>query len=240
MMQSNIDLEFPGADSSEMPKLLLVDDDVHLAEMVEQFLSFDHYQVEVASDGEEALHMLRSNSYDLAIVDLNLPSLSGTEICSQYRAGGGKIPILMLTAQTAVSERVGGLESGADDYLTKPFAMVELQARLKAILRRADRQLAEDKLSLGSITLHPSSFRATLNGQEVRLLRKEFSIIELLIRYPDRIFSPDEIISRVWQSDEYPSGEVVRSHIRNIRKKLGDDAIKTIHGVGYKAESPDK
>jgi DNA-binding response OmpR family regulator len=238
MIESDIDLHFPRADRSGMPKLLLVDDDIHLAEMVEQFLSFEHYQVEVASDGDQALHMLRSNSYDLAIVDLNLPSLSGTEICSQYRAGGGKIPILMLTAQTAVTDKVDGLESGADDYLTKPFAMVELQARLKALLRRADRQLVENKLSLGLITLEPSSFRATLNGQEVRLLRKEFSIIELLFRYQGRIFSPDEIISRVWQSDEYPTGEVVRSHIRNIRKKLGDDAIKTVHGVGYKAELP--
>ena len=238
MLESNIDLRLPSADCSGMPKLLLVDDDVQLAEMVEQFLSFEHYQVEVASDGDQALHMLRSNSYDLAIVDLNLPSLSGTEICSQYRAGGGRIPILMLTAQTAVTDKVGGLESGADDYLTKPFAMVELQARLKALLRRADRQLVEDRLSHGSITLEPSSFRATLNGQEVRLLKKEVLIIELLIRYPGRVFSADEIISRVWQSDDYPTGEVVRSHIRNIRKKLGDDAIKTVHGVGYKAEHP--
>jgi DNA-binding response OmpR family regulator len=220
-----------------LPKVLLVDDDENLAAMVEQSLKFDHYQVEVANDGEEALHLLRTNSFDLAVVDLNLPSMSGIEICSQYRAAGGTIPILMLTGQTAVNQRVTGLESGADDYLTKPFAMPELHARIRALLRRADRQLAQSLLTLGPITLEPSTFRVTMHEKDVSLVRKEFFILELLIRYPGRVFSAEDIISRVWKSDESPTGDVVRSHIRNIRKKLGDDnIIQTVHGIGYKAE----
>jgi DNA-binding response OmpR family regulator len=224
-----------------MAKVLLVDDDLMLSAMIEKSLVFEHYQVEMVHDGEDGLHLLRMNSYDVAIIDFNLPSMSGTEICQQYRAKGGKIPLIMLTARSDVDDKISGLGSGADDYLTKPFAIEELLARIKALLRRADRPYAEGQLKLGQFTLDPSTFRVTKNGEEVRLVRKEFAILELLFRYPGRVFSADEIINRAWTSDDYPTGDVVRSHIRNIRKKLGDEQIiQTLHGVGYKVEPADQ
>jgi len=222
-----------------MAKVLVVDDDLILAAMIEKSLLFERYQVEMTHDGEDALHLLLMNSYDIAIVDYNLPGMSGAEICQHYRAKGGKIPLIMLTARSEVDDKISGLGSGADDYLTKPFAIEELLARLKALLRRADRPYADGQLKLGSILLDPSTFRVTKHGQEIRLVRKEFAILELLFRYPGRVFSADEIINRAWTSDDFPTADVVRSHIRNIRKKLGDERIiQTLHGVGYKVEAP--
>lgn len=217
-----------------MTKILLVDDDSDLSSMVAQSLALELYAVETASDGESGFFMLKTNSYDLAIVDWDMPKITGTELCKKYRSQDGKIPILMLTGKAAVSQRVEGLESGADDYLVKPFSVDELVARVKALLRRAHLQGSSNNLVYKNVCLEPNNYRVTKDGQEIKLIPKEFSILELLIRYKGKVFSPGAIIDRVWENNEYPATDVIRTHIMNLRRKIGDSIIDTVHGVGYR------
>jgi DNA-binding response OmpR family regulator len=222
-----------------MAKLLVIDDDEELLQSVAYSLSLEHYQVETAEDGESGLYMLNMNAYDLAIVDFDLPHITGPELCKKYRLGGGKAPVLMLTANSTIDGKVTGFDAGADDYLTKPFLITELYLRVKALLRRVGGDLAADNLVFGDITLEPSNFRASKNGKEVRLIRKEFAILELLVRYPGRIFSLDDIINRVWNLDALPTYDVVRSHMSSLRRKLADNqVIETVYGLGYRANLP--
>jgi DNA-binding response OmpR family regulator len=222
-----------------MAKILIIEDDQDLCNVVADSLGFEHYLVETSFDGEMGFSLLRMNTYDLAIIDWDLPTISGVEICRRYRSNGGLAPILMLTGKAATADKVAGLDAGADDYLTKPFELEELGARVKALLRRVEGRLGGDTLRLGDIVLEPNNFRVTRNGEEIRLIPKEFAIIELLMRHPGKVFSAEAIISKVWEIGESPSNEVVRTHIKNLRKKLGgEDVVHTVHGVGYKVEQP--
>jgi DNA-binding response OmpR family regulator len=218
-----------------MTRILVVEDDEPLLDVIVAELG-DRYSVDTAIDGPTGNTLLTSNVYDIVVLDWNLPELSGVDLCRQYRANGGSALVLMLTGKDTLKDKVTGLDAGADDYLTKPFELPEFTARLQALLRRPSR--GQDKLAVGSVVIEPNNFRVTQNNDEIRLIRKEFAILELLMRYAGRVFTVDEIIGRVWTIEETPSLDVVRSHIMNLRKKLGSDSIiRTVHGVGYKADA---
>jgi DNA-binding response OmpR family regulator len=220
-----------------MAKILVVEDDKGLLNVLVETLGLQQYQVETATDGNDGYNLIQADLFDLAILDWNLPSLTGIEICKRYRAKGGKTPIIILTGKKETDDKVTGLDAGADDYLTKPFAPPELNARVKALLRRAHGTV-EDSLVAGAIILEPTKFKISVSGHEIRLMPKEFAILELLMRYPGRVFSADEIVSRLWDSSESPNGEVVRSHVKSLRKKLEpEDPIETIYGLGYKLKN---
>lgn len=224
----------------EMAKILVVEDDTQISQFVCDSLVFEHHTVEAAYDGDDGDEMLAVNEYDLVILDRTLPGKDGIDICKAYRARGGGAPVLMLTGMSKIAERAEGLDSGADDYLTKPFHIQELQARVRALLRRRTGKLLEDVLTLGHVTLDTKSFKVTSNGSSVRLVPKEFALLELLMRHTGQVFSSEAIIARVWTAEEEASPETIRTYIKNIRKKLESPShqsiIHTVHGVGYKAD----
>ncbi|MBA3857264.1 MAG: DNA-binding response regulator [Cyanobacteria bacterium PR.3.49] len=223
-----------------MAKILVVEDDKQISQFVCDSLAFEHHTVEAAYDGDDGHDMLAVNEYDLVILDRSLPGKDGIEICKAYRARGGSSPVLMLTGMSKIAERAEGLDSGADDYLTKPFHMQELTARVRALLRRRGGKLLDDKLTLGHVSLDTRSFKVTAGGSAVKLVPKEFALLELLMRNRGQVFSADAIINRVWTAEEEASPETIRTYIKNIRKKLESQThppiIHTVHGVGYKAD----
>jgi two-component system OmpR family response regulator len=178
--------------------------------------------------------------YDLVILDWMLPGRSGTEICRDYRARGGSAPILMLTAKAEVDDRAEGLDSGADDYLTKPFHPKEFSARVRALLRRPQSVMAKT-LKAADIELDPSQIKVFKAGQQIHLLPKEFALLELFLRYPTQVFSAEALLDRVWNTDSSASLDTVRTYIKTLRKKIDnnpkDSLIRTVHGVGYSLSS---
>lgn len=225
-----------------MAKILIVEDDEDLLESVSKILKSENHAIEAVSEGDEALQRLQVYDYDLAIVDWGLPGIEGTEICRRYRAGGGQALILMLTGKSSVAERETGLDSGADDYLSKPFNMRELTARVRALLRRAGSLPSEsDVLRIKDIELNSASCKVTKNGQEITLSRKEYALLEGFLKNPKRVFSVDVLLRDVWSDTPDASAATVRTHIKTLRKKIdneGEDTIiDTVHGVGYKLQS---
>ncbi len=219
-----------------MAKILLVEDDDSLAYLLKMQLEQTRHLVDVARKGLDALVQLRCNSYDLIILDWMLPDLAGVEVCRQYRSSNGKVPVLMLTAKGTVEDKAAGLNAGADDYLVKPFHPTELDARVNALLRRPPSYMGK-RLSVADIELDTASGVVTRNGLEIELTAKEFSLLELLMRYPNQSFSLEAILDRVWDSDSSASIDTVRTHMKTLRKKLGDEGesiIKTKRGQGYR------
>lgn len=221
-----------------MAKILLIEDDPETCEMIAECLRFEHYSVEQVDNGTDGLSFLQTYSYDLAILDWGLPGLPGIEVLKKYRQDGGTTPVLLLTGRAEIDEKTQGLDTGADDYLTKPFHMNELLARVRALMRRVSPTKAGTTLTLGKLALDPQSHTVTWDGQELKLIPKEFSILEALLRQPGRVFSTDELLNKVWKAEESPGPEAIRTHIKNLRKKLeavsGDPIVETVHGVGYK------
>jgi len=222
-----------------MAKILFVEDDHGLAEMVTAWLSSQHHSIEHLSDGQKGLDYLQYGKYDLAIIDWNVPGTSGLEICKQHRAQGGSTPIIMLTARGAENDKEVGLDSGADDYLTKPFSVKELSARLRALLRRPNNMVA-NVLQIKDLTLDPIKHTLTRNNEEIRLLPREFSLLEFFMRHPDEIFSSDALLDRIWQADSEATADAVRTCLKRLRKKIdaqNDESksyIQTIAKLGYK------
>lgn len=225
-----------------MAKILVVEDTPEVSRMVRDILAFEHHHVEVVDKGDEGLSRLCAYSYDLAILDWNLPGMNGIDICREYRATGGSTPILMLTGNKKVSEKSAGLDAGADDYLTKPFHQQELSSRVRALLRRSGGQLTPNVLKVGDVVLDPGSYKVNRANEEIRLVPKEFAILEFLMRHRGIVFSIEAIHSRIWTAEEESSPEIVRTHIKNLRKKVDVDGrpsvIHTVHGVGYKVDEP--
>jgi DNA-binding response OmpR family regulator len=219
-----------------MAKILLVEDDRDLANLVVNILSVERHTVEAVTDGSEALGRLKMFKYELVILDWMLPGLSGMDICTEFRARGGNTPILMLTNKSLPEEKERALDGGADDYLTKPFHHKELTARIRALLRRPQAVSAK-VLQIGDVVLDPKTMKVFKNEEEIHLLPKEFSLLELFLRYPNQVFSGDALLDRVWASESSASVDTVRTYIKTLRKKIdskeGTSLIRTVHGVGY-------
>jgi two-component system, OmpR family, response regulator len=220
-----------------MAKILLVEDDREIATAVQDVLELDKHRVETVIDGEDALARLAVNEYDLIVLDMGLPGISGIEVCNAFRFRGGSSPILFLTANDSIKGKESGFAAGADDYLTKPFHMRELTMRVKALLRRPT-ILKEDTLSCGSLVVDPSAHIVKNRGETVKLSPIEFALLEFLMRHPGRIFSQDELLSKVWPSDSERTPDTIRTCIRKLRAKIdqpGDPSIiENLHGLGYR------
>lgn len=224
-----------------MAKILLVEDEPDLSELVGEWLKAEHHVVEIVANGEDAVDRLRFYKYDIVILDWMLPQKSGIEVCKQYRSTGGTTPILLLTAKKHVDEKEAGLDAGADDYLTKPFEMKELSARIRALLRRPQ-AFSGSKLQVGDLSLEPNTFKVMRGQDEINLLPKEFALLEFLMRHPNQVFSAEALLDRVWSSDSEASPETIRTYIKRLRKKIDVDGqasiLSTVHGVGYKLDAP--
>ncbi len=220
-----------------MAKILIVEDDMQVATTVRDWLLFEKYLVEHVETGTDALEMMRAYEYDLIILDLALPKMNGIEVCTQYRNLGGRAPILMLTGKDTVPEKEIGFDAGGDDYLTKPFHLKELSARVRALLRRPA-NLNSNTLKAGNLVLDCVKHTVTKNGEPIHLARMEFTFLEFLMRHPDQIFSTDKLLERVWTADSEKSTETIRSTVKKLRNKIDTDGtpslIQNIHGVGYK------
>jgi DNA-binding response OmpR family regulator len=229
-----------------MAKILLVDDDKKFNNVVEDWLLTEGHEVEAVYAGNVGMERALSNEHDVLILDWSLPNVTGIEICRQYRARGGAVPVLMLTGKTTVSDKEEGLDAGADDYLTKPFHPRELSARLRALLRRA-REFSPVSLDVvlkaGDIILDTKAFKVTKAGTEINLLPKEFALMEFLMRHPDQVFSSQDLLDEIWSKESENSPDTVRVHITKLRAKIDTEGrpslIRTIHRVGYKLETPD-
>ncbi|MBP9093916.1 response regulator transcription factor [bacterium] len=220
-----------------MAKILIVEDEADLAELVKNWLVKDHHLVEITDDGLEALIRMETNNYDVVILDIMLPSVNGMEICKRYRKSGGSAGIIMVTAKGHVDDKETGLDSGADDYMTKPFQLKELAARVRAVLRRNHGQ-AQDVMRFRDLEIDVNEFKVLKGGHEVHLLPKEFRLFEFFLRHPHQVFSAEDILSSVWESDTEALLDTVRGHITRVRKKLDTagtpSVIATVYGVGYK------
>jgi DNA-binding response OmpR family regulator len=220
-------------------RLLVVEDNEKLGASLKTGLEQEGYAVDRARDGREATGMIDAmgREYDVVVLDLMLPFLDGMGVCRHLRAAGCTMPVLMLTARDGVGDRVNGLDAGADDYLTKPFAFDELAARIRALLRRP-RVPARPILVMGNVAADPATRTVTVKGAEVIMTSKEFGILELLLRHPRQVLSRDQITRHLWNQDFDGSSNVVEVHVKNVRKKLteaGTNArIETIRGAGYR------
>ena len=216
-------------------RMLLVEDEKNVAAFIRKGLEEEFYAVDVAEDGAEGFLMATSNEYDLMILDIMLPGMNGMELCKRLREKGVKAPILMLTAIDSVNSKVEGLESGADDYLTKPFAFSELLARIKALLRRTSDSVSE--LSLEDLRMDLLSRRVFREDKEVILTPKEFSLLEYLLRNKGRVLSRTQIIENIWGYTFDPNSNVVDVHIKFLREKIDSrfekKLIHTVRGAGY-------
>jgi DNA-binding response OmpR family regulator len=223
-------------------RILLLEDDAHLAQFVQKGLREERYAVDWSADGEEGLDLAGHNTYDLLIVDILLPKLDGLTLCRRFRAKGGRTPILLLTAQDSVQDKVAGLDSGADDYLTKPFAFAELLARVRALLRRGGPQTSV-LLKAVDLELDPASHRVWRAGKEITLTNKEYAILDFLLRNKNRVLTRTAIIEHVWDISYDPMTNIVDAHIRALRAKIDRDfspqLITTVRGAGYMLETPE-
>jgi len=218
-------------------KILLIEDDDSSIALLTRSLNAQHYIVDAVKDGEMGWTYASTFDYDLIILDIMLPKLDGITLCKRLRGAGCTTPIMLLTAQDLITAKLQGLDAGADDYLVKPFDLNELMARIRALLRRSSSNPLP-LLGWGDLLLDPSTCDVTYNGQPLILTTKEYDLLELFLRDSYHVFSSDEIIDRLWSSDDFPAEATVRSHLRRLRHKLQvagapPDAIATIHGRGY-------
>jgi two-component system, OmpR family, phosphate regulon response regulator PhoB len=219
--------------------VLVVEDEEALAQLLKYNLEKEGYRVTTAADGEEALILAQETPPDLIVLDWMLPKAAGIEVCRRLRGRQEtrNTPIIMLTARTEESDRIRGLDVGADDYVTKPFSMNELLARLRAVMRRIRPGLAEDRVQCGDIVMDRVAHRVKRGGREVHLGPTEFRILEHLMQHPRRVFSREQLLDAVWGSDVYVEARTVDVHIGRLRKALivGDesDPIRTVRSAGY-------
>lgn len=220
-----------------MPKLLLADDDKQLRQIVGDWLEHEHYIVDLACDGPEAKEYLMNSGYDLLILDWSMPEPSGIELCKWFRARGGSTPIIMLTGKDEIEHKELGFSAGVDDYLTKPFELRELTARLRALLRRGS-VASSSKLQVGPLVLDPDTHGAIIDGKPLSLTATEFAVLEFLGRHPNQVFNANALLDRVWNSSSEVSPDTVRVYIKRLRAKFDAighcDLIQNVHGVGYK------
>lgn len=223
-----------------MAKILIVEDDEHLRSDIVDVLEFEKHTVEGVGDGKEADDRLKFYQYDLIILDWELPNLPGIEICRRYRATGGASPVLMLTGKDGISDKEMGLDSGADDYLTKPFHIKELTARVRALLRRPV-TMTGTVLRIKNFSLDTNTKVLCRDSNEIQLSPKEYALMDFLMRHPDEVFSQEALLERVWSSESDASVFSVYTAVKTLRKKITADGEKcilaTVHGLGYRLES---
>jgi len=218
-------------------RVLVVEDESRMAALVKQAIEEEAYAVDTVDNGREALDWLRTYAYDLVILDVMLPGLNGIEVCQTYRSEGGRAAILMLTARDALDDRVLGLDSGADDYLVKPFGMSELLARLRALSRR-DGPSKTVILQVEDLALNTATKIAERSAQSIDLTATEYALLEFLMRHPRQILSRDQIIEHVWNADFDSGTKLIEVYIHYLRRKIDRDQavklIQTVRGMGYR------
>ncbi len=222
-------------------RVLIVEDEVKMAALIRRGMRGEGIAADVAIKGEDALWMAEATSYDAIVLDLMLPGIDGFEVCRRLRAAGIWAPILLLTARDAVSDRVEGLDGGADDYMTKPFSFAELLARLRALVRRGSVERPVE-LRVGDLRLDPATKRVTRGDTEIELSAKEFAILETFMRRPGQVLSRYALLEQAWDYDYENRSNVVDSYVRFLRRKIdkpfGTDSIETVRGSGYRLREP--
>jgi two-component system, OmpR family, response regulator MprA len=217
-------------------RVLVVDDEPQLRRALERALKLEGYEVELAADGEEALRSVVAGPLDAIVLDVLMPKLDGLEVCRELRARGDQVPILMLTARDAVQDRVDGLDAGADDYVVKPFALEELLARLRALLRRTNGDGAE-ALSYADLTLNPATREVRRGERQVELTKTEFALLEYLMLHPRLVLTRSQLFEAVWGYDFGPRSNSLEVYIGYLRRKTEEGGeprlIQTVRGVGY-------
>ena len=220
-------------------RVLVAEDDRAVRESIERALQFEGYDVLTAPDGSEAIQRVLNDKPDAIVLDVMMPHVDGLEVARRLRTAGVKTPILMVTARVEISDRVAGLDAGADDYLVKPFALPELLARLRALLRRTTLAEGAETLRVADLVLDPSTRTVTRNGVDVELTKTEFALLELLMSNADLVLSRSQIYERVWDYDFGPTSNSLEVYIGYLRRKTGDPMlIHTVRGVGYVIREP--
>jgi DNA-binding response OmpR family regulator len=235
-------VELLKAGGSTLAKILLIEDDVDMAEMVVDGLTAARHTVEVVHNGQHGWDMLQGSVFDLIVLDWELPEMHGIEVLRRFRAEGGKTPVIMLTGNSGIAHKERGFETGADDYLPKPFNIRELELRVRALLRRAP-LTGSNELQVRDLVLDAVKHKVTRNGQEVHLLPRDFALLEFFMRHPNEIFSSDSLLARVWHQESDASQEGLRVAIRRVRKAvdssddLSESIIENVPRVGYRLRS---
>jgi DNA-binding response OmpR family regulator len=225
--------------------ILVVEDERGIADNIAEYLRQYSFAVDTAYDGDQGLQMARAHTYDIALLDWMLPGTDGLTVCKTLRKEYPQLGIIMLTAKDTVDDRVSGLDTGADDYIIKPFALKELMARIQALLRRNYRnQSEENRLVVGDLILNLHTQQAERGGKSIKLTRKLFQILELLMRNENRVVSKAEIEAHIWDASAELWSDVVRSHMQKLREKVDKDfetkLIHTVHGTGYRLSASDQ
>jgi two-component system OmpR family response regulator len=218
-------------------RVLVVEDEARMAGLLKRALQEEGHAVDIASDGPEGLWLATENAYEAIVLDVMLPGLDGIQLCRRLRESGSWVPVLLLTARDGVGDRVRGLDAGADDYLVKPFSLLELAARLRALARRGDRPRPA-VLAEGDLRLDPAAKRAWRAGTEVQLTPKEFALLEFFLRHPGRVLTRSQIIEAVWDFAYDGGSNVVDQYVKYLRRKVdvpfGRQDIETVRGMGYR------
>lgn len=219
-------------------RILLVEDDINLAETLAEAITDQRYMVDIALDGESALANVQAFDYNLLLLDVMLPDFNGIELCQKLRSQGKQMPILMITALDTISDKITGLDAGADDYIVKPIDLGELFARIRALLRRGN-TATPPILEWEELRLDPSTYEVSYGERPIHLTPREYSILELLLRNGRRVLSRPVIIDNIWSLAEPPEEDTVKVHIRGLRQKLEragapTDFIETVRGMGYR------
>ncbi|MDI7775616.1 phosphate regulon transcriptional regulator PhoB [Asticcacaulis sp. EMRT-3] len=221
------------------PYIIIAEDEDALATLLSYNLEKEGYEVGIATDGDEALVMVKERQPDLLVCDWMMPKVSGIEVCRRLRQvpASRNLPIVMLTARSEESDRIRGLDTGADDYVVKPFSMTELMARIRAVLRRIRPALSEDRAEFGEIIVDRLSHRVQRAGRDIHLGPTEYKLLDYLMQYPRRVFSREQLLDAVWGNDVYVEARTVDVHIGRLRKALNDrddfDPIRTVRSAGY-------
>ncbi len=216
--------------------ILVIEDDPVIVEFLRTGLGYEGYGVSCADTGKSGLDMIRQNSHDLVILDVMLPDTDGFDVCRKLRDFGFDLPVLMLTVRKDVVDRVKGLDSGADDYMTKPFSFDELLARIRVLLRRSGKIVQTDKIQAGNIVMNTKTREVYVMGKLIDLTPTEFDFLKLFMQHPKRVFTRDILLNRILGYDYDGGTNIIDVHISHLRRKLGDmdyHVIRTIHGVGY-------
>jgi two-component system, OmpR family, response regulator QseB len=225
-------------------RILLVEDDDRIAKPLAEDLRHQHHAVDLASDGTRGWECAQANSYDLILLDLMLPRLDGISLCQRLRRAGCNAYVLMLTARDTTSDKVVGLDAGADDYLVKPFELEELAARIRALSRRSP-VAQQDIWQYGELTLDPTAHSISFAGQALALTPKEHLILECFLKKPTQVFSRSMLMDKIWEFEQVSGEDTIKTHITNLRRKLkaagsSREMIETVYGVGYRLSPSDK